>query len=34
MAFKTENAAMVSTCCLGDIKSQITQEKLPFYGKE
>ena len=34
MASKTENAAMVSTCCLGDIKSQITQEKLPFYGKE
>ena len=34
MASKTENAAMVSTCCLGDIKSQITPEKLPFYGKE
>ena len=34
MASKTENAAKVSTCCLGDIKSQITPEKLPFYGKE
>jgi len=34
MASKTENVAKVSTCCLGDIKSQITPEKLPFYGKE
>ena len=34
MAPKTENAAKVSTCCLGDIKSQITPEKLPFSGEE
>ena len=34
MASKTENAAKVNTCCLGDIKSQITPEKLRFYGKE
>ena len=34
MASKTENAAKVNTCCLGDIKSQITPEKLPFYVKE
>ena len=33
MASKT-GEAKVTTCCLGDIKSQITPEKLPFYGKE
>ena len=30
----TEGEAKVSTCSLGDIKSQISPEKLPFYSKE
>ena len=30
----TEGEAKVSTCSLGDIKSQISTEKLPFYSKE
>ena len=30
----TEGEAKVSTCSLGDIKSQISPETLPFYSKE
>ena len=30
----TEGEAKVTTCRLGDIKSQISPEKLPFYSKE
>lgn len=34
LASKTEGEAKVTACCLGDLKSQITPEKLPFYDKE
>lgn len=34
MASKTEGDAKVTTRYLGEIKSQLTHKKLPFYGKE
>ena len=34
MASKRDGDAKVTTCCLDDIKSHISPEKLPFYRKE